>query len=183
MTKGLFFCPRPPWPILRLGLALAACLGCAGYQIGNETLYRRDIQTVHVPVFESASFRPDLGMRLTEAVVKEIEAKTPYKVVGDQSADSILTGRIAKDHKRPLAENRNDFPRDIDVGFVLQVSWQDRRGNLIGQPVRFPLWPSLLSVSQGVHFVPEAGQSVTVAHQAAIERLAEQIVAQMETAW
>jgi hypothetical protein len=122
-------------------------------------------------------------MRLTEAVVKEIEAKTPYKVVNDLSADSFLTGRIATENKRPLAENRNDFPRDILVGMVLQVAWKDRRGNLLGEPVSVPLFPSLLNVSQGVHFVPEAGQSITVAHQAAVEKLAEQIVAQMEAPW
>jgi hypothetical protein len=175
--------PQPARQTALLAVALVACAGCAGYRVGAETLYRPDIQTVHVPIFESDSFRPDLAERLTEAVAKEIEAKTPYKVVGDLNADSTLTGRIVRDQKRPLAENRQDWPRDIEIGLMLQVAWQDRRGNLIGQPVSVPLLPSLMSVTQGVHFVPEAGQSVAVAEQAAIERLAQQIVSQMETAW
>ena len=47
--------------------------GCAGYQIGNQSLYPQEIRTVYVPMFQSISFRRNLGERLTEAVVKEIE--------------------------------------------------------------------------------------------------------------
>ena len=54
--------------------------GCAGYQMGNRSLYRTDLRTVHVPMFQSDSLRPDLGEWLTEAVIKEIELRTPYKV-------------------------------------------------------------------------------------------------------
>ncbi len=77
--------------ILLLSLANA---GCAGYRFGAATLYPPDIHTVYVPVFESDSFRRGLGERLTEAVVKAIEARTPYKVVGSAEADSVLTGKI-----------------------------------------------------------------------------------------
>src|SRR5437868_12374198 len=72
----------------------ALLLGCAGYQIGNRALYRPDIRTVHVPMIQSDSYRRYLGERLTEAVVKEIELRTPYKVVDADSADSVLTVRL-----------------------------------------------------------------------------------------
>ena len=73
-------------------LVLPVLCGCAGYQIGNRTLFPTHIHTVHVPTFESISFRRNLGERLTEAVVKEIEVRTPYKVVADPNADSVMTG-------------------------------------------------------------------------------------------
>src|SRR5687767_14906756 len=83
--------------------------GCAGYQLGNGTLYRTDIRTVYVPMFESDSFRRNLGERLTEAVVKEIENKTPYKVLSDPgAADSVLRGHLVSERKAVLAENRFD---------------------------------------------------------------------------
>ena len=56
---------------------------------GTDSLYAADIATVYVPMIESDSYRRDLGERLTEAVVKEIELKTPYKVVSTPNADSI----------------------------------------------------------------------------------------------
>ena len=60
--------------------------------MGAESLYAPDVQTVYVPMIESESFRRDLGERLTEAVVKEIELKSPFKVVGTPDADSIFCG-------------------------------------------------------------------------------------------
>src|SRR3954467_2368839 len=84
--------------------------GCAGYQIGNRALYRPDIRTVHVPVIQSDSYRRYLGERLTEAIVKEIELRTPYKVVGADAADSVLSVRLVSDSKRVIANNRFSEP-------------------------------------------------------------------------
>jgi hypothetical protein len=157
--------------------------GCAGYQVGTRSLYRPDIRTVHVPMIESNSYRRYLGERLTEAVVKEIELKTPYKVVDSDAADSVLTVRLASDSKRVLAENRFDEPRDIETDFFVQVSWVDRRGDLIMSHNDIPAQPLLLNIGQSANFVPEGGQSLTTAQQEAIQRMAEQIVGQMELAW
>lgn len=164
--------------------ALCICLpGCAGYQIGNRSLYRPDIRTVHVPIALSESYRRNLGEKLTEAVVKAIELKTPYKVVGPDEADSVLSLRLVSDSKRVLAENRFDEPRDIESDFFIQVSWVDRRGDLIATPTGVPAAPLLLNIGQTANFVPEGGQSLTTAQQEAIQRLAQQIVGQMELAW
>src|SRR5690242_14757887 len=75
----------------------AFLVGCAGYQLGNRALYRPDIRTVHVPVVQSDSYRRYLGERLTEAIVKEVELRTPYKVVDEASADSVLTVKLVSD--------------------------------------------------------------------------------------
>ncbi|MEX2175219.1 MAG: LPS assembly lipoprotein LptE [Pirellulaceae bacterium] len=165
------------------GAILPSLSGCAGYQLGQRSLYRPDIRTVHVPVVQSESFRRNLGERLTEAIVKEIELKTPYKVVGAAEADSVLTARIVSESKRNLAENRFDEPRDIESDFFIQVAWVDRRGDLIMSQNDVPAEPLLLNVSQAANFVPEGGQSLATAHQEAIHRLAEQVVGQMELAW
>ena len=104
--------PWRPRICFLLGL-LASLAGCAGYQIGSESLYPCHIRTVYVPVFTSISFRRNLGEQLTEAVAKEIESKTPYKVVGDPSADSILTGRIIGEGKRVVAQAPSGEARDV----------------------------------------------------------------------
>ena len=41
----------------------------------------------------------------TEAVAKETENKTPYKVVGTPQADSVLSGKITTDTKRVIIED------------------------------------------------------------------------------
>ena len=90
-------------------------VGCTGYQLGNQNLFRPDIRTVHVPIVQSESFRRGLGERLTESMVKEIELRTPYKVVDASQADSIFQARIVDEHKRVIAENQFDEARDIEA--------------------------------------------------------------------
>jgi hypothetical protein len=162
---------------------LFALPGCAGYQFGQRSLYRPDIRTVYVPPIQSNSYRRYLGERLTEAVVKEIELKTPYKVVDSDAADSVLRVQLVSESKRVLTENFYDEPRDIETDFFVQLSWVDRRGDLVMNASDVPTEPLLLSIGQSASFVPEAGQSLTTAQQEAIQRLAEQIVGQMELVW
>ena len=160
--------------------------GCASYQIGNQSLYRRDVYTVAVPPFQSESLRRGLGERLTEAVVKEIEQKTPYKVSRGLQADSQLNGRLVHDAKYAITENANDELRDVELEYFVEFSWRDRQGMSLLAPQMVQVPAELLNVSevaQAVHFVPEGGQSRTTAEQVAIQRLAEQIVASMESPW
>ena len=162
---------------------LAAAGGCASYQIGYPSLFRPDVRTVHVPVFESDSFRRNLGERLTEAVVKEIESRTPYKVVGSTDADSILSGRVVAERKRAVAENTNDDVRDIETDMTVEVRWISRRGEMLMQRSSMPLGPLNVTISESAQFFPEAGQSLEVAQQHVIDQLAREIVGQMEVWW
>jgi hypothetical protein len=167
------------------GLALlSAAGGCAAYRFGNESLYPSNIETVYVPIFESNSYRRYLGERLTEAVIKEIQKKTNYKVVGDPSAaDSVLSGKIVGETKRLVTENRYDDPRGLEANLSVQIRWTDHQDSLIG-PVRSIRVPDELNlVSEHSLLVPEMGQSVATAQQGAIQGLAVQIVAMMENPW
>ncbi len=166
--------------------ALLAALppgGCAPYRIGNASLYPTDVHTVYVPIFECSSFRRHLGERITEAVMKEIELKTPYKVTGDSNADTILVGRIVGDTKKVVVENRFDEPRELELGLKVQVSWLDRQRNLIRQCEPIPVPLDLVDITESSAVVPEVGQSIATGHQKTIQRLAQQIVAMMEAPW
>lgn len=157
--------------------------GCAGYQVGMQSLYTPQVRTIHIPVFQSDSYRRYLGERLTEAVVREVELKTPYKVVPRERADTVLSGRIVRDTKSIVAENRYDDPRNLDISMQVLVSWTNRGGEPIhaGQQIAMPqpLW----DVTATSHLTPEVGQSLTTAQQQAINRMAEQIVSMMEIPW
>jgi hypothetical protein len=157
--------------------------GCARYQVGSESLYAPDIATVYVPMIESDSYRRDLGERLTEAIIKEIELKTPYKVVGTPDADSILAIRLLGDSRHLLAENSFDDPRLSESAVFSEVSWLNRRRLPMAPPQSIALPPELVNIDQTANLVPEAGQSVATSQQQAIERLAQQIVGTMETPW
>lgn len=174
----------PQSAILNLSLlSLCFAVGCASYQVGSGTLYAPDITTVYVPMIESASYRRDLGERLTEAVIKEIELTTPFKVVGTPDADSILSARLVSDTKRVILENQNDDPRALEMAVNVEITWLNRRRQPLGAPQRIGLPRELLTIANNSTLVPEAGQSVATAEQQAIQRLAQQIVSTMEEPW
>ena len=152
---------------------LVAVFGCAGYQVGNRSLFRSDIMTVHVPVIQSDSLRRFMGERLTEAVITEIELRTPYKVVPIERAQSILQGRILAEAKRVLSESVNDDARNLDYDMFVEFSWTDRFGKPLTQRPRIRL-------DHSANFITESGQSVTTAQQNAIQNLARKIVNEME---
>lgn len=181
------FSPRQNVPVV--ACLFAACLfvvcmlGCASYQIGTSSLYRSDIQTVHVPIVRCDSFRPELGVRLTEALQKRIEERTPYKIVDDTSADSTFNCRLTSDSKRVVTETRNDDPRLLKTFFTVESSWTNRQGQVLMENRFLPPGEITFYFAQGSSFVPEAGQSITTSQQQAIERLADHIVDQMEARW
>jgi hypothetical protein len=168
------------WSVVFLPLFLC---GCAGYQIGNNTLFPLEIRTVYVPMFQSNSFRRNLGERLTEAVVKEVEKRTPYKVVSDPNADSVLSGRIVGEHKKVLVPDLTGDARETQVIMKVEVSWCDRKGRMLRDTQAIPLPSEIADVTGTGDVVPEVGQSITTAQQEAICRLAQQIVGLMEKPW
>lgn len=157
--------------------------GCASYHVGARSLYAPDVTTVYVPMIESDSFRRDLGERLTEAVVKEIELATPFKVVGTPDADSILSARLVAATKRVTIENGNDDPRAVEMNMQAEITWLNRRREPIRPPRSFAMSPELLPIGNTSTLIPEGGQSVATAQQQALQRLAQQIVSTMEEPW
>jgi Lipopolysaccharide-assembly len=161
---------------------LPVVAGCTAYQIGNQSLYPAHIQTVYVPIFESGSFRRNFGERLTEAIVKEIELKTPYKVVDSPDADSTLRGQILSESKHITVGSITGEARESDLPLVVKVTWLDRRGAVLRDAQSVPCDASL-TVMSAAKVVPEVGQSVTTQQQAAIQKVAQRIVSLMEAPW
>ena len=147
--------------------SLRFCGGCAAYRFGNNTLYAHNVRTVYVPMFQSDSFRTtpgiDMGERLTEAVCKEIEKRTPFKVVGSPDADSVLT-------------------RMVEMNIQVLVTWADRGGAVLSSG-SVPLPAASVDVGQAAMLVPEYGRSVVSTQQEGIIKMAQQIVGLMEEPW
>ncbi|MGV3486265.1 MAG: LPS assembly lipoprotein LptE [Planctomycetaceae bacterium] len=167
-----------------MSICLVLCqAGCAAYQFGSRSMFPEHVRTVYVPIARNDTFRHDLGVRLNEAVVRQIELQTPYKVKGDPNADSTLTIRFSSETKRVLTESVTDDPRALDAIVIAQASWVDRSGASLMQN-RVTVSSNLATeFLQSDRFVPEAGQSVETALQSSIDDLAERIVSQMENRW
>lgn len=170
-------------PVLRTGSALLLMLltvvgliGCAGYHVGNQFLYRSDIRTVHIEMVQNDSYRRFLGQQLTEAIVKQIELTTPLTITEPSLADSFVEARLIQEEKRVLGSNFSDEPRELQINYRLQVKWIDRAGTPLMER-------QLVNINRANAFVPEGGQSMATSQRELIDRIARDIVSQMETPW
>ncbi|WP_149495683.1 LptE family protein [Roseiconus lacunae] len=157
--------------------------GCATYRFGADALYPVGIQTIHIPVVRNETFRPELGKQLTEALVREVQRRTPYKVVSNPAADSVLSCTIVSQSKTVLTESLSDDPRALDTAVTVHANWTSRNGQPLMQNSVAAEAGDLTGFSQNARFVPEAGQSIDTANLQAIEQLAGRIVSQMESRW
>jgi hypothetical protein len=90
--------------------------------------YNCDIRTIYVPIFKNRTFYRGLEFDLTRAVVREIEAKTPYKVTSNcDGADSELIGTITTVTKAIVNINPQNEVREAEMTLSVEVIWRDRR--------------------------------------------------------
>ncbi len=134
-------------------------------------------------MFQSDSYRRNQAEWITEAVVKEIEKRTDYKVVDTPNADSVLSGRLLNETKRVPVESPTDEPRESTIQYYLEVTWVDRQGALLAQNQRIALAPATANIMQSSSVVPEVGQSTATGQQEVIQKLARQVVSLMEAPW
>jgi len=154
-------------------LMLVPMVGC-GYS--TQRPFRKDIESVHVPIFQSKEFRRGIEFQLTEALQKRIQLDTPYRIAGKKLADTELTGEVLEVRQRGFAD---DFitaqPREIGATFVVSFRWKDlRTGEILVERPRFV---------QTVEYIPPLGERFFEGNERAIDKLAERIVEEMETDW
>lgn len=176
-TPSRRFCRRWLSACVPLALLIAGC----GYRAGN--VYGPEVRTVDVPIFENDTFRRGIEYQVTEAVHREIQTHTPFRLAKGREADTRLTGRIVEIRKNVLGENRFDDPRELQLSLMVRVTWEDLRSGQVLASQEVPLQPQSLPTIGQAEFAPEVGQSLATATQEATERLARQIVHMMETPW
>jgi hypothetical protein len=163
-------------------LALLALLGSGcGYRVGPN--YAPNIRSVHVPVFKTESFRRGFELQLTEAVQRQIQTTTPYRLANEPMADTRLIGRVVEISKRPVNQNRYDDPRELELSLAVEVRWEECSTGRVLRQQMFPISPMATQAISQVTFAPEAGQSLATATKDAVDQLSAQIVQLMESPW
>ena len=170
-------------PCAALALLLAAS-GC-GYKTGE--LFRPDIKTVYVEMFESKEFRRDMEFWLTEAVKKRIGSDTPYRLAPKEKADTILTGELLEERQVGFSpQPKTRYPRDQQLTLAIRVQWKDLRTGkiLVDQPVMLAT-ADYLPFARDPRFLAPKQQYETeqFGQTKAVDKLAQRIVAKMYDEW
>jgi len=130
------------YPLLLLAasaLLLPSCQWDGNFTVLGYTTkpqYPDHIHTIYVPIFKNLTLWRGLEFDLTRAVIREIEAKTPYKVVSSPScADSQLSGTIISLNKNVINRNQQNEIREAETTLAVEIVWKDlRTGEILSQP-------------------------------------------------
>jgi hypothetical protein len=178
MTRFVLLALMPLWLLLS---------GCGYDQAGDynktphgayqwHSLYREDVQTVAVPTFVTRDFRRGVELRLSKAVIIQLEAHSPYKVVSREHADTILEGEVAKVEVNPISHAYNEnVPQEQLMILTVNFTWKDlRTGRILLERKNF---------QQTATFYPTLREGEFVGSQSAVEKLALGIVQEMQAEW
>ena len=89
---------------LLLTFALASLQGCGYHQAGPATHLPASVRTLAVPLFTTHSQAFHTESAFTQAVIRELNIQTRYRILPDasQQADATLTGTILAQSVAPL---------------------------------------------------------------------------------
>jgi hypothetical protein len=165
--------PLRPFVLLLLACGLFLLTGCS---YSSKSLYNTNVKTVAVPIFTNKTFRRDWEFKLTDAIDKNIEYRTPYKLASQKSADTVLTGEIVDIQENVLTRRfGTGLPRETEVTVIVNFQWKDlRSGRVIVERKSF---------NRASTEIPQINERIDDATQLAIERLAAAIVEQMQAEW
>ena len=163
----------------RLTLATLCLLligGCGYRTVTNSGNYRDDVRTIAISAAASARSDLDVPGELSAAVVRAVEARTPFRSAPPSEADTLLevvitsygigTGRRSNETRLPLQQS---------AGVRADVTWTDLRtgetllelGDVYG---RGELFPTL-------------GEGRPIARRDAAEALAQAIADELAARW
>ena len=167
--------------IISIVLTGGCLFGCAsnpteGY--ATTGLYQSDIQTIAVPILENDTFDRGLEFELTDALIKEIEGRTPYRIMGQTRADTVLLAQIRQVELTSLSKSRlSGLSEEQLVSVTIDFRWEDlRTGRSLLERRAF--------TGHGL-FVPStpSGEPIELAQFNAVQSLARDIVSEMRSEW
>jgi len=169
--------------VCTVALALAVMLlpGCSsdptkGYS--TKSIYPQGISTVAIPIFTSQSYTRNIEFELTDALIKEIEARTPYKVVPANRADTLLLGQVKAVELDQLSKSRlTGLSEELIVSVTIDFQWKDQRS---GKPLL-----ERKSFTANSLFVPSrpSSEPIELGQFSVVQQLARDIVSEMQAEW
>ena len=114
---------------LTVAITIAACcMTLTGCGYSHQELFPEDVSSITIPVLRNESFYRGVEYDLTEALVKEIELRCPYKVVDSQTAQTQLDGTIVSVEQRMLSRRKEGgMVQEMEVVIVIDFQWKDLR--------------------------------------------------------
>lgn len=106
-------------------LLLMTCMILCGCGYTQQELFSTEFQTVAVPIFKNRTFYKSVEFDLTEALIKEIELRSPYKVTAASTAQTLLEGQIVSINQHALSKTQEGgLVQEVELQMVVNFLWK-----------------------------------------------------------
>jgi hypothetical protein len=159
-------------------LLLAGCSADPTLGYSAASTYAANVSTVAVPVFGNDTFDYHAETMLTEAIIKEIQQNTPWRVVDAGAADTTINGTIVSSDIRKTATRRGvGYAQEQAIILTVDFEWKDNRTGQILVTRRGFAAAEVFAPSLPVQERRETGEHAT------IQELARDIVSELRSNW
>lgn len=162
-------------------MMLIGFTGCAtdpsqGYSF--QSVYDKSIQTVAIPIFKNETTSRGLEVQLTESIIKELQARTPWHLASTDRADTTLVGVITSTRLSVLSDDpQTGLVQEQAVRITIRFEWRDNRSGDILLARDGYAASAVFSPARNV------GDRLEVGQRSALEELASDVVSDMRSSW
>lgn len=167
-------------PLFALSLLLPACSSDPRKGYAFSSTYSKQVRTIQVPIFNNTTSEPGIEIMLTEAIIKQLESKG-WTVRQSAAADTTLSGTLTGSELRRLSlESRTGLIQELALTLTLDFEWRDNRTDKV--------LASRRSFSASDTFAPtksptSAGEPIEAGRFSAIDRIAKDLVGELQSKW
>lgn len=153
-------------------LSVVAFAGC-GYRARFDL--PPHLRTFSVATFTNKTLERNVDFELTQAIIREIHAKTRLRVAPPQSADLLITGEIDELDRDVLRRKPYDLKSEVRHRLYVNVAMLDRaKGVKFFEGKR---------ITRRVEFRLNSGETARQAREEAIRELARRVVSLAFERW
>jgi hypothetical protein len=144
----------------------------------TNAIHDPSIRTVAVPIARNTTFDRSVHLELTEAIIKQIKARTPWRVVPEAQAGTILDITVRRVELEQLSLSRGTgLSEEMALSLVVDFEWSRiDTGDTLAARRDF---------ASAALFVPSppAGERIDLGRFDAVGQTAEAIVDAMQSDW
>ena len=159
-------------------LFAGACSSTPTTGYSTASLYNQEFRSICVPIFENQTMSRDVEFLLTDAVIKQVQARTPYAILDDTHADTMLIGTITKIDLRAISQSRTTgLDNEVLITATVDFEWLNLKTGkrILGRD----------NFSTSALFVPSqpSSEPLEMGQFALVQQLSSDIVDQLQAAW
>jgi hypothetical protein len=164
--------------VFTLLMPMAACTSNPSQGYASGAMYSSKFRSVAVPLFKNNGTDRAVQFQLGDALVKEFEQMTPYKVTSEGRADTVLRGTITAVTMNMVSQSLGTgLPEEMAFGVTVDFEWLDMK---TGKPIVSRA--GFKSTAVFVASLPN-NQPIDLARFAVAQQMARDIVASLQGDW